>query len=59
MLVENLTTPTNRIQEAISGEETIWSLEPDYDSFLVKCDNLLKPVSLAVITGKRAMLMQE
>ena len=39
MLVENLTTPTNRIQEAISGEETIWSLEPDYDSFLVKCDN--------------------
>ena len=35
MLVEYLTTPPNKLQEAINGEETIWSLEPDYDSFQV------------------------
>ena len=58
MLVEYLTTPPSKFQDAIEGEETIWSLESDYEEFLVKWDNLLKPVSLAVITGKRALLMQ-
>ena len=33
MLVEYLTTPPNRLQQAIEGEENIWSLEPDYDEF--------------------------
>ena len=54
MLVEYLATPPNKLQEAINGEEIIWSLETDYDQFQTKWDNLLKTVSLAVITGKRA-----
>ena len=58
MLVEYLTTPPNRLQEAIHGEEIIWPLETDYDEFQEKWDRLFRPVSLAVITGKRAMFMQ-
>ena len=58
MLVEYLITPANKLREAIYAEESIWSLEPDYDSFQVKWENLLKPASVAVITGKREMLLQ-
>ena len=38
--------------------DSILTIEDDYESFQIRWENLLKPTSLALITDKRAVLMQ-